>query len=156
MTTIAIVVFGILLVALAVILIIIEVNHPGVFLLIPAGVAAAAGLVLIFDSDLFLYNPLAAALLMLGVGVLGGAFSFPLYKKIAPTHVTISTTLDSLKDQQAVVTVPIEPGTMKGKVKIRGEVWSATSDQGIPEGTTVRIVGGQGVTLMVDPLESPN
>lgn len=154
MTNYALVALGALLVAVGLILIIVEVNHPGAFLLIPAAMASAAGLVLIFLPNVFLENPLAAAFLLLGVGVLGGAASIPLYRKIAPTHPTISTTIDSLQNQTARVVVSVEPGSMKGKVKVRGEVWSATADEPIPEGTEVRIVGGAGVTLNVAPLES--
>ena len=56
---------------------------------------------------------------------------------------------------EAIVIVPIVPNTLKGKVRVRSEVWSARASVEIPEGTRVRVVHGEGVSVTVVPLEPP-
>ena len=48
----------------------------------------------------------------------------------------------------AVSLTSLEPGT-SGSVTTRGEIWQAVSDEPIPEGTPVRVVAVNGLTLSV-------
>jgi len=41
-----------------------------------------------------------------------------------------------------------------GSVYVNGEEWTAVSSQFIPAGSTVRVIGRDGLTLQVDPVES--
>lgn len=43
----------------------------------------------------------------------------------------------------------------EGTVNVAGELWSARSDQAIPNGSTVRIVGREGFILEVEPAPQP-
>lgn len=40
---------------------------------------------------------------------------------------------------------------LEGKVLVRGELWEARSPQAVPKGTRVRVVGIDGLTLLVEP-----
>ena len=46
---------------------------------------------------------------------------------------------------------PIEPD-MPGQIDIHGEIWRATSRVAVPPGRHVRVVGRQGLTLLVEPI----
>jgi membrane protein implicated in regulation of membrane protease activity len=39
-----------------------------------------------------------------------------------------------------------------GSVHLRGEIWSAHADHAIPPGTPIRVIGRDGLTLLVEPL----
>lgn len=140
---------GLALVAIGILMIIVDVSHPGAFLIIPAAVLVSVGFVLTLDPNLFSNNPIAAALIVIASAFTGAAAVVPIYRRIAPTHPTISTTLDSLQNTEAMVVIDTVPGSMKGKVRVKGEVWSATSDEPISAGQEVIIVEGKGVTLKV-------
>jgi membrane protein implicated in regulation of membrane protease activity len=145
---------GMVLVVIGIVVLLADVAHPGLFLLIPAAVAIAVGLMLIAVPWLFFANPVAAALIILAVGCGGGVAAIPIYQRIAPLQHPIATTVDTLTNMRASVVVAIQPKNMKGKVRVRGEVWSATSDVAIPAGEEVVITGGQGIVLNVSPVPS--
>jgi len=42
--------------------------------------------------------------------------------------------------------------TPEGKVRVRGELWRARCDAGAGEGDEVRVVGREGLTLVVEPV----
>jgi membrane-bound serine protease (ClpP class) len=42
---------------------------------------------------------------------------------------------------------------VEGSVQVAGELWSAKSDQAIPEGTRVRVVGRDGFSLIVEQID---
>jgi len=143
------VILGALMVVVGIALILAEIGHPGVFLLVPAGILIVAGFFLVFAPHLFDTSPIAAALALVGVGFVGAVISMLIYTRIAPRHAPIPSTMETLRGQVAQVVVEIVPGTMKGKVRVRGELWSATSERPIPSGRSVVILGGEGVTLRV-------
>ena len=47
----------------------------------------------------------------------------------------------------------IEPCKPRGRVRLRGEIWSAVCDGGAGVGETVRVVGVDGLTLTVELYE---
>lgn len=58
----------------------------------------------------------------------------------------------TLFGRDAVVIAPCRP---EGQVKLDGELWRASCAAGAEPGDRVRIVGLQGLTLVVDPERSP-
>lgn len=143
---------GITLVAIGVGLFAFELVHPGAFLLIPASILLAAGALYLFAAPLLLstiYGPAIVVVVALGAALA----TIPYYRWVAPTHQPLSTTTDSLTGEVGVVIAPIVPDTIKGKVRIRSEIWSAKADRPIPEGTKVRVLRGEGVSVTVQPLE---
>jgi membrane-bound serine protease (ClpP class) len=149
------IVLGAVLVVVGILILLLDVAHPGLFLLIPSAVIIAIGTIFLVAPDVFYANPLAAALVVLAAGCGGAVIAIPLYQKLAPRHAPIASTVDTLTGMTAKVTVRVEPGTMKGKVRVRGEIWSATSDEPIPEGANVKVLGGEGIVLKVQTLSGP-
>jgi membrane protein implicated in regulation of membrane protease activity len=52
----------------------------------------------------------------------------------------------------AVVTTPCRP---LGQVRLRGETWEARCERGAGEGETVRVIGRDKLTLIVEPAGAP-
>ncbi len=131
-----------------------ELVHPGALLFIPGSILLVGGILLMFVPDTLLdsyWGTLAIILAALGAGLI----EVPYYRWVAPTHRPMSTTSAGLVGDEAIVIVPIVPNTLRGKVRVRSEIWSARGDRPIPEGTRVRIVHGEGVSVSVEPIEPP-
>ncbi|MCI4353261.1 MAG: NfeD family protein [Thermoplasmata archaeon] len=143
---------GVTLVAIGLVLFVLELVHPGVFLLIPASILLAAGVLALFAEPLLLTTVWGPAVVV--TVAVGAAFAtIPYYRWVAPTHKPMSTTSDSLTGEVGIVIAPIVPDTIRGKVRINSEVWSARADRPIPEGTKVRVLRGEGVSVTVQPLD---
>jgi inner membrane protein len=145
---------GIALVIVGVILLASELIHPGALLLIPASIFLVAGVLYLFlPNDLLdsYYGPVA----ILVAAILAAVIEIPYYRWVAPTHRPMSTTSAGLVGDEAIVTATVIPNTLKGKVRVRSEIWSARSTEEIPVGTRVRIVHGEGVSVSVVPIEPP-
>ncbi len=143
---------GTVTIVIGFILLFADIAHPGLFLLIPAAVLVAVGMLLLIAPDVFYTNMLAAVLVLLAAGAGGAVVALPVYSYLAPRHAPIASTVDTLTGLPAKVTVATQPGTIKGKVRVRGEIWSATSETPIPEGTDVTVTGGEGIILKVSAL----
>ena len=61
--------------------------------------------------------------------------------------------LDDFAGNLATVTEDIEPGKNTGKVEFRGTHWAARAQQPIAQGTVVKIVARDNLTLSVQPNE---
>lgn len=70
-------------------------------------------------------------------------------KTIAPKHVP--TNADSMIGETGIVTLDIDTAEAKGLVKVKGQVWSAKSENGenICEGSSVEVLAIEGVKLIV-------
>ena len=144
---------GLALVIVGVILFRLEFAHPGVLLFIPGSVLLVGGFLYLYLPDILLdsaWGPLA----VLVAAVVAGMAEIPSYRWVAPQHKPMTTTSAGLQGEIGVVTVPIVPDTLKGKIRVRSEIWSASSDRTIPAGTKVRVVRGEGVSLWVEPTET--
>lgn len=145
---------GVALVAGGVILLASELIHPGALLLIPGSILLVAGFLYLFLPNVLLdsyFGPVAIVV----TAILAALIEIPYYRWVAPTHRPLSTTSGGLVGDEAIVVAPVVPNTLKGKVRVRSEVWSARSDVPIPVGTRVRIVHGEGVSVSVEPIEPP-
>ncbi len=145
---------GIVLVVVGIILLASELVHPGALLLIPASILLVAGFLYLFlPSDLLdsYYGPIA----IIVAAILAALIEIPYYRWVAPTHKPMSTTSAGLVGDEAIVIAPVVPNTLRGKVRVRSEIWSARSNQEIPVGTRVKIVHGEGVSVSVEPIDSP-
>lgn len=144
---------GITIIVAGIVLLGIELVHPGALLLIPASILLVAGfLYLFFPNDLLdsWVGPLGIVL----AAILATAIEIPYYRWVAPTHRPMSTTSAGLVGEEALVLTEIVPDSLRGKVRVRSEVWSASSGTRIPVGTRVRVVHGEGVSLRVVPVEA--
>jgi len=148
------------------------VNAGGVILLVDAfvffvielkagghAVAALAGVVSLVLGGLFLDDPSVpdarvSRPLLIAIAVALGVFFVvvaraALKARIAP----VVTGTDKLIGEEGVVTQPLDPS---GYVRVRGEVWAATLDNGAgpaPVGAKVMVWDVRGLTLHVAPVE---
>ncbi len=146
--------FGILLVVVGIVLLAFELVHPGALLLIPGSILLVAGLLYLILPSVLLDSAIGPIAIVIAA-VIAALIEIPYYRWVAPTHRPLSTTSGGLVGDEAIVIAPIVPGTLKGKVRVRSEVWSARSTMPIAAGTRVRIVHGEGVSVSVEPLEPP-
>lgn len=145
---------GIPLIIIGAAFFVVEVIHPGAFLLIPGSVLLAAGVLYLVSPPLLTNSVFGPAIVILAA--LGATLAtVPYYRHIAPVHRPLTTTPSSLEGQTGIVTTAVEPDNMHGKVMVQSEIWSARADQPIPVGAKVRILGGEGISVRVAPLNEP-
>jgi inner membrane protein len=145
-------VLGPILIVAGIILLVVEIAHPGVFLLIPSCVLIAAGILAVFFPSILESWYGAAVILLVALGA--GLLTIPYYKRIAPVGPPETTIPTSITGETGLVISPVIPDSLKGKVRVRSEIWSARSKVPIPAGTHVKVVGGEGVTVWVEPIDS--
>ncbi len=146
---------GIAIVIAGIILLAFELIHPGALLLIPGSILLAFGFLYLFlPNDLT--NSYIGPVIIIVAAIGGALIEIPYYRWVAPVHRPMSTTSGGLVGEEAIVIAPVQPDNLRGKVKVRSEVWSARSaDQTIPVGTKVRVVHGEGVSVTVQPISPP-
>jgi len=145
---------GIALVVGGIILLASELIHPGALLLIPGSILLVAGFLYLFLPNTLL-DSYVGPIAIIVAAIIAALVEIPYYRWVAPTHRPMSTTSGGLVGDEAIVVAPIIPNTIKGKVRVRSEVWSARSSVPIPVGARVRIVHGEGVSVSVEPLDPP-
>lgn len=144
--------FGILMVVIGIILLALELAHPGVLLFIPGSIIMVAGFLYLLLPDVLL-DSIFGPIIVIVAAIIATLIEMRYLLWIAKPGEPMSTTTAGLIGESAIVTVAIVPHTLKGKVRVRSEIWSAISDQPIPEGTQVRVVHGEGVSLRVEPVD---
>ena len=94
---------------------------------------------------LFYYFPLEKALpIYIVLFIIGAYFNYVMFWAMKTRH---QTGLESMIGEEARAISNIDP---KGKVEIKGEIWTAIAQKGrIAAGKNVRIVGTRGLTLIV-------
>lgn len=146
---------GIALVAAGVVLLASELVHPGALLLIPGSILLVAGFLYLFLPNVLLdsyFGPVAIVV----TAILAALVEIPYYRWVAPTHRPLSTTSGGLVGEEGIVIAAVVPNTLKGKIRVQSEVWSARSDRPIPVGSRVRVTKGEGVSVTVEPVEPPS
>ncbi len=145
---------GILLVVVGIVLLASELVHPGALLFIPGSILLVAGFLYLFFPTYLLDSPVGPVAILVAAFVATAVEIF-YYRWVAPTHWPLSTTTAGLVGREGIVLVPIVPNTLKGKVRVDSEVWSARAPVGIAAGTRVRIVRGEGVSVHVEAVAEP-
>ena len=142
---------GVILIVIGLALFIGELLHPGVFLLIPGTVILVAGIMYIALPG-FLTTTIFGPALVVSAALVATVCSILYYRYIAPVHPPMVTMPTTLVGSEGVVIAPVIPDTLRGKVRVRSEVWSARSRVAIPAGARVRVLGGEGVSIDVVPI----
>jgi inner membrane protein len=146
---------GTLVVAFGVLLLFFEIFQPGFFIAIPATVALVLGLIIIIFKENAFSSAFLVLMVFIALGTLWGTIS--LYEKLAPPEsVGVAPDASYRKGVIGRVTVPVDPHSIKGKVKIHSEIHSARSEEKydlIPEGTKVEVVSSEGVHVVVRPVD---
>ena len=132
-------------------LILLEVFNPGFFIAVPGGTLIfMGGIGLVWPEMMF---GGAAWILWPASAAVAAVANLWLYKMWAPPGKAPQTmAADSLLGQVGTVAREVVPDELVGKVRIKGTVWSARSAAPIPAGTEVRVVGAEGVHIVVEPV----
>ncbi|MCC6804220.1 MAG: hypothetical protein IT319_15165 [Anaerolineae bacterium] len=114
---------------------------------------AAGGLVMQAVGSLLLFNGVTLSLPVIGVSILASLvyYRFALLK-ILEYHKAGPAMLDDqpLVGTQGYVQRALDP---VGTVYVRGESWTARSDETLAPGTEVAVVEQEGLTLYVEPMK---
>lgn len=125
-----------------------EVSAPGFFILVPATVLIILGGVGLIAPDLLLqwYTPIIAAVIAIPMTFI----TIKMYQRLAPPAPPETTVATSLVGKEGVVVTTIEPHSLKGKVRIENDDWSASADHSISPGTRIRVRSSEGVHVIVE------
>jgi inner membrane protein len=145
---------GITLVVVGIALFAFELVHPGALLIIPGSILLVAGFLYLFLPDVLLDSYIGPVLVIVAA-IVGALVEIPYYRWVAPVHRPMSTTSAGLVGSEGIVVAPVIPNTLRGKVRVNSEIWSARSSEPIPEGTRVRVIHGEGVSVTVQPIGPP-
>ncbi len=137
---------GIVLLVIGALLILAEISVPGFFIAVPGTVLVILGLVYIFMPDI---GVVPVVVITLATAVISTLAVMAFYRALAKPALPTTTTVDKLVGKEGIVTAKIIPNTLKGKVRIDNEIWSATSDKEIDVGKKVVVVKGEGVHVVV-------
>lgn len=131
-------------------LVIFEAMAPGGFAIVPGVVLIVMGGLGIVWPDLF--TTIWAPVIVLCTAIPTTLIALYLYRMIARPEPPTTTVASSLVGRTGIVTVEVIPYSLKGKVKIEHDIWSATASQTIPPGTKVKVVKAEGVHVEVEPI----
>jgi membrane protein implicated in regulation of membrane protease activity len=141
------VLFGIGFIVLGTLMLLFELHAPGTFLLVPATVLIVLGVMgMLFPDVLFSWwAPIAAVIVLVPTTLL----TIKLYQRLAPPGPPVTTVATSLVGMKGMVTTDVYPHTLRGKVEIEHDTWSATSESLILKGKRVVVVSSEGVHVFV-------
>jgi membrane-bound serine protease (ClpP class) len=140
---------GLVLLAASVVLLLVELKHPGVGLPLAGGIACLIlGGLLLYDpsTDVHVSRWLVALVMAALVGFFGFVLQAVLEARALPAP---AAGMDELVGAEGVAIVELGP---RGEVRVGHERWSAEAAGGaIPAGSSVRVVGRRGLRLIVEP-----
>jgi membrane-bound serine protease (ClpP class) len=140
---------GLLLIAVAVGLFVIDVFAP------THGILTGGGIVAFLVGSLMLFNRsdplfrLSLAYIIPGVIVTAAFFAFVVGKGVRAQRMPVKVGKETMLGKIGQALTPID--TSGGKVFVVGEYWTAVSDTPVEKGKSVQVTGIQGLTLTVKP-----
>ena len=139
---------GLAFIVIGILMLLGELSSPGSFILVPATVLLVLGGIGLVAPGVLLswYSPVLAVIIVVPTTYV----SIKMYQKLAPPAPPETTVATSLVGQMGVVTTEVLPSSLKGKVRIDHDTWSATSDKAIPVGKKVVVKGSEGVHVKVE------
>jgi membrane protein implicated in regulation of membrane protease activity len=142
---------GLIFLIIGVLMLLAEAASPGAFFLVPATVLIILGAIGIIAPDLLLswWSPILAVIILVPMTLI----TIKLYQQLSPSAPPTTTVATSLVGMEGVVTSAIYPGSIKGKVKIENDIWSATADTSIPVGARVVVRHSEGVHVHVEEVQ---
>jgi len=131
--------------------IVFEAFSPGAFMVIPGTILIIIGIIgYIYPDFLLSWHAPVTSLALAVPATLITIKAYQLIARPAPPTTTVS---ESLVGREGRVTEQVEPDTLKGKVRIDSEIWSATSDGTIEKGAAVRVKSAQGIHVVLERIE---
>ncbi len=137
---------GIILIVFGSLLVLAELAIPGFFIAVPGTVLVILGLVYLFLGNI---GVVPAVVITLATAVVATLGVMLFYRVLAKPQLPTTSTIDQMVGKRGIVITKIEPNSLKGKVRIDSDVWSATADREIDVGKKVEVVKGEGVHLVV-------
>ena len=122
------------------------------FLVFWFGIGALIALI----SSFFIENIIIQAVIFIITSSILMVFTKPLVKKFVKNTKTVPTNVYSLIDKEGIVLEDIDSIQGTGKVKVKGELWSATADTNIVKNSKIKVVSVNGVKLQVKILQEPS
>jgi membrane-bound serine protease (ClpP class) len=138
---------GILLILVAVILFMLEVK------VVSYGMLSVGGIVSLFLGSIMLFESAEPYYRLSGALVIGVTaftalfFVVGLGLAVRAQRKKPTTGMEGLVGEKGVVTVALKP---EGKIKVHGEIWTATSSETLSKGTSVRVLAAEGMILKVE------
>jgi len=145
--------FAIAIIIIGIFLVILEAFIPGFFIAIPGTAIIVFGILSWILGIKSVITSWWGWTIVLVCTFIAAIFTIMLYKKIAPISDPETTISDSLIGRIGVVTRETDPERPTyGKVRIGSEIWSAKASKIIPKGRKVKVIGSEGVHLVVASL----
>ena len=141
---------GVALVIIGLILLLAEVHIPGFFIAVPGTILLILGLAIMLMGNV---DVITASWLIVISAIGSSLFTLWFYRKLGEPELPSTITPDQFVGKTGVVIKDIEPNTLKGKVSIEHQIWSATSDRKIEKGKKVVVKKAEGVHLIVEEVK---
>jgi|AGTN01.3.fsa_nt_gi Membrane protein implicated in regulation of membrane protease activity len=138
---------GILMLVIGAALLVAEAFITGFFIIVPGTILVIMGAIVLIAPGLLTFPWGIIIFAIITVAVSAGTIMF--YRRLAPGHKPLSTSMDTLVGQTGEVIREVEPDSIAGKVKIGEQIWSAISSGRIPVGEKVIVTNAQGVHVFV-------
>jgi membrane-bound ClpP family serine protease len=142
---------GLGLLVVGIIFIIAEAATPGFFIGVIGTAFIAMGIVGIFFPYILDTPWSPIIVVVITAGSMLGAIMF--YRRLGKSQPTATTITESNVGKKGLVIEDVEPHSLKGKVKVSQQIWSATADVNIPKGSTVKVVDWEGVHIVVEEVK---
>lgn len=104
--------------------------------------------------SLFVSNFFIQAAVFVSTSALLLILTKPFVNKFIKNVETKQTNVYGIIDKEGIVLENIDTIQSTGKVKVKGEIWSATSDVNIEKDTKIKVVSVNGVKLKVEKIHS--
>jgi membrane protein implicated in regulation of membrane protease activity len=142
---------GLAFIIIGILMLLAELSSPGAFILVPATVLIVLGFVGIIAPDVLIswWSPVIVTAVVIPITYV----TMRLYQRLAPPAPPETTVATSLVGMTGVVVSEVTPNTLKGKVRIAHDIWSATSGKAIPVGKKVVVKTSEGVHVTVEEIE---
>jgi membrane-bound serine protease (ClpP class) len=142
---------GVLLILLAIVMFIAEIKVISHGVLTLGGIAAMImGSLMLIDSPAP-YMRISLWAILTTTGLITVFFLFIVGASVRALQTRPSTGIDGLIGEVGVVRSPVTP---RGQVFVQGELWNAESDTPAQVAESVRVIGVNGLTLRVVPVQS--
>jgi membrane protein implicated in regulation of membrane protease activity len=138
---------GILMLVIGAALLVAEAFVPGFFIIVPGTILVLLGAIALVAPDLLTFPWGIIVFVIITFVVSAGTIMF--YRRLAPGHKPLSTSMDTLVGQTGEVVREVEADNISGKVRIGEQIWSARSSGKIPVGEKVIVTKAQGVHVFV-------
>lgn len=136
-----------ILIIIGAILVITEVFSPGAFIIVPGTVLIIVGIIgVLYPDFLFSWNsPLIAILVTLPITLV----TIYGYQRLAMPAPPTTTVTESLLGREGTVIVETNPDSLRGKIRIGTDTWSASSNEPIEAGAEAVVVSASGVHVRI-------